>query len=100
MEINIQSVRCSIGKSLEDRIYEKSGKLDTFYNRIERVSILFRNDKDERKNNKIAEIRLSVPGPDLFAAGRAADFDAAFDSAFTGIRNQLRRFKGKRASVR
>ena len=47
-------------------------------------------------NNKIAEVKLSIPGYDyLFAEKQADTFEEAIDLATDAIRRQLTKFKEK-----
>jgi ribosome-associated translation inhibitor RaiA len=52
--------------------------------------------KPETVNNKLAEIKLSIPGSDyLFAEKQADSFEEAIDLAVEAIRKQLTKFKDK-----
>jgi putative sigma-54 modulation protein len=45
--------------------------------------------------NKITEIRLSIPGNDLFAKKQSKTFEEATDQAVEALRRQIRKHKDK-----
>jgi len=52
--------------------------------------------KPETANNKIAEVKLSIPGYDyLFSEKQADTFEEAVDNAVDAIRKQLSKVKEK-----
>ena len=60
-------------------------------------SFLIRNlrlDKGDSHENKVAEIKLLVPGNDLFAKRQCKTFEEATDLAVEALRRQLKKQKG------
>ena len=58
--------------------------------------LLIKMVNDEEKENKIAEIRLSVPSNEnLFAKKQARTFEEATDLALDALRRQLKKYKEK-----
>jgi len=57
--------------------------------------IMLRLDNNETIDNKVAEIRLLVPGYDLFAKKQCKSFEEATDSAVEALRKQLIKHKEK-----
>ena len=47
------------------------------------------------EENKIAEIKLSIPGNNLFAKKQCKTFEEATDSVVEALRRQIRKKKGK-----
>ncbi|MBK7649983.1 MAG: HPF/RaiA family ribosome-associated protein [Flammeovirgaceae bacterium] len=50
--------------------------------------------------NKTVEIKLNVPGQNLFAKEQAKSFEAATDMATEALRAQLKKFKVKEQEAR
>jgi len=55
---------------------------------------------NEGVENKTVEIKVRVPGSQLFATEKARSFEAAADMATEALRNQLAKFKTKQKEGR
>ncbi len=97
MNIKVNSVHFTADQKLIDFINRKVSKMDTFFDGIIGAEVLLRVDKPETNNNKISEIRLSIPSTSeyLFAKKQADTFEEATDLAVEAIRRQLKRHKEK-----
>jgi ribosomal subunit interface protein len=96
MNIKVNSVHFTADQKLVDFINKKVSKMDTFFEGIIGAEILLKVDKPETANNKVAEIKLSLPATDyLFAKKQADTFEEATDLAVDAIRSQLKRHKEK-----
>ena len=94
--IKIHSVHFDSDKKLENFIETKVNKLIKYDNDIIGAEIFLRIEKSQEKDNKVAEIRLEVPGYDLFAKKQSNTFEAAADIAVDALRIQLKKYKGKK----
>jgi putative sigma-54 modulation protein len=79
MKLQLQSIHFDADQKLLDYIQKKAEKLDTFYDRITGGEVFLRLNKDNSHENKIVEVKLSVPGHTLFAKEQGASFEAATD---------------------
>lgn len=96
MNIKVNTVHFTADQKLIDFINKKVTKLDTFFDGIISAEVLLKVDKPETNNNKITEVKLSLPGTDyLFAKKQADTFEEATDLAVEAIRAQLAKFKEK-----
>ncbi len=96
MNIKVTSVHFDADQKLIDFVNKKVSKLDTFYDGIIGAEITLKVQKPESSNNKMSEIKLSIPAIDnLFAKKQADTFEEATDQAIDAIRSQLTKFKGK-----
>ena len=95
MKINISSVHFKADQKLEEFITEKVNKLASTYEEIIGSEITLRLDKSSSMENKITEIRLKVPGNDLFAKKQCKSFEEATDVALKALRRQLNKHKEK-----
>lgn len=94
MKIKVQSIHFDADKKLVDFVQKKMDKLETFYDRTVDGEVFLRLN-NEGVENKTVEIKLNVPGSQLFAKEQAKTFEAATDQATEALRNQLAKFKTK-----
>ncbi len=95
MKININSVHFKTDKKLDSFITEKVEKLSELYDGIIGSEVTLRVNNSEDLDNKVAEIRLLVPGNDLFAKKQSKSFEEATDIAVDALRKQLSKHKEK-----
>ncbi len=95
MKLQMHSIHFDADNKLIDFIQRKADKLDTFYDRIVDGEVFLRIDKNEKKANKIVEIKLNVPGRTLFAKQHSDSFEAAADESVEALRRQIKKFKEK-----
>ena len=96
MQLQIQSVHFDADRKLEQFVYEKVNKLETYHDKIVNAEVFLKLENSGGKiKNKIAEIRLHVPGATLFAKEQSKQFEESVDLAANSIRRQLKRNKEK-----
>jgi putative sigma-54 modulation protein len=96
MEVKINSVHFNADQKLLDFVNKKVSKLDTFYDGIINVEVTLKVDKPETANNKVSELKVSIPASGyLFAKKQADSFEEATDLVIDAIRKQLAKFKEK-----
>jgi len=96
MEVKINSVHFNADQKLLDFVNKKVGKLDTFFEGIINVEVILKVDKPEAANNKISELKVSIPSSGyLFAKKQADTFEEATDLAIDAVRKQLDKLKDK-----
>jgi putative sigma-54 modulation protein len=96
MQIQVQSIHFDADVKLISFIEEKMSKLTTFHDRIISGQVFLRLDKSDVNENKIAEIKLSVPGKELFASKQCKTFEEATDTAVEALRRQIDKHKEKK----
>jgi putative sigma-54 modulation protein len=97
MNIQVQSIRFNADRKLLDFIQKKANKLDTFYDRIISGEVYLRLENVEDESNKIAEIKLMLPGTQLFAKCQCKSFEEATDMAIESLRKQVDKYKKKKS---
>ncbi len=95
MNVNISSINFKADSKLEDFIKEKVEKLSVFFDGVMESDVKLRLEQASNNENKIAEIKLIVPGNDLFAKKQAKSFEEAIDNAVHALRKQLMKRKEK-----
>jgi putative sigma-54 modulation protein len=93
MKITIQSPDFKADQKLLDLVTEKVEKLGKFSERIHEASVTLKLDRSETKENKICEIRLGIPGNDLFAAKQCQSFEEAASKTSDALRSQIEAWK-------
>jgi putative sigma-54 modulation protein len=94
MKLQVHSIHFDADRKLVNYIQKKVDKLETFYNRLVGGEVFLRLN-NEGSENKTVEIKLSVPGAQLFAVEKSRSFEAATDLATDALRMQLKKFKAK-----
>ena len=95
MNINVNSIHFNADQKLIDFATKKTGKLDTLFEGIISAEVILKLVKPETANNKLAEIKLSMPRNDLFAKKQADTFEEAIDLSIDALKKQLSKFKEK-----
>lgn len=95
MKLQMHSIHFDADQKLINFIQRKADKLDTYYDQIIDGEVFMRLDKNDKSENKIVEIKLNVPGKQLFAKSQNDSFEAAADDAVEALRRQIKKFKEK-----
>ncbi|MCW5911608.1 MAG: ribosome-associated translation inhibitor RaiA [Cyclobacteriaceae bacterium] len=94
MKLQVHSIHFDADQKLINFIQKKVDKLETFYDRMVDGEVYLRLN-NEGIENKTVEIKLNLPGQNLFAREQARSFEAATDQATEALRSQLKKFKTK-----
>ncbi|MDN3668833.1 ribosome-associated translation inhibitor RaiA [Echinicola jeungdonensis] len=100
MKLQMHSIHFDADQKLIDFIQRKADKLDTYYDRIIDGEVFMRLDKNDKSENKIVEIKLNVPGKQLFAKHQSQSFEESADEVIESLRRQTKKFKEKMAVAR
>jgi putative sigma-54 modulation protein len=95
MKLQMHSIHFDADRKLIDFIQKKTDKLDTFYGRIIDGEVTMRLNKDETQENKLVELKVRIPGQQLFTREQAKSFEAAADMAVDAMKKQLAKHKAK-----
>ncbi|OUW37917.1 MAG: ribosomal subunit interface protein [Flavobacteriaceae bacterium TMED184] len=98
MKLQIHSIRFDADEKLIEIIKKKLFKLETFYDRIIDGEVFLRIENDESRINKIVEIKLNIPGDQLFVKERERSFEIGANEATEALRRQIKKFKEKQIS--
>jgi putative sigma-54 modulation protein len=98
MKLQMHSIHFNADIKLLDFIQKKTDKLNTFYDRIIDGEVFMRLEKNDVEN-KVVEIKLNIPGSQLFAKEQSKSFEAATDLAVEALRRQLKKFKEKQKAA-
>ena len=99
MNIQIHSVRFTADKKLTDFVRQKVEKLTNLGEDIVNIEVFLRLDKDQERENKIAEIKLDVSGKPLFAKKQSKTFEEAIDDSVDALKKQIAKHKEKKKGI-
>ncbi|HAZ03993.1 MAG TPA: ribosome-associated translation inhibitor RaiA [Marinilabiliales bacterium] len=95
MNIKVQSVHFDADGKLLEFIENKLSKLDHIYDQIVGAEVVLKIEKSEDSQNKVTDIKILIPGNDLFSKRQAKTFEEATDLAVEALLKQLKRIKEK-----
>ena len=95
MNIKIQSLHFTPHKKLNDFVNKKVSRLSHLYDRIESSEVCLKLDKSDKTENKVCEIRLIIPGNDLFAKRQSKTFEEATNETIEALQKQIEKVKTK-----
>jgi putative sigma-54 modulation protein len=95
MDVKFQAIHFDADQKLIEFIKERLSKLNLFYDKIIGSEVFLRLDKSDKNLNKTVEIKLNIPGKELFAKKQCKSFEEATDEAIDALRRQIKKHKGK-----
>ena len=93
MKVQTQAVHFSADSKLLAFIERKLSKLDQFFDRIVSAKVVLKLENSGKIKDKIAEIRLEIPGSILFVKETSKSFEACIDVAIDSLKRQLIKYK-------
>ena len=95
MKVNIQFVQTTQEKWAEELVNEKLDDLGQKYDWLIRADVFFKEEKDTDGKGKICEIRLSLPGPRIFASSDEDSFENSVAETIRDLEVQLKKRKAQ-----
>lgn len=93
MKTIIETPNFSAKEGLTEYVNKHVGKLETLSDRIIESHVYLKVDKSDTRENKVCEIKLIIPGNDLFASKQAATFEEAVTLTIDALKHQVKRWK-------
>ncbi len=95
MKVRTQSVNFTIDRKLVDFVQRRMDKLDNFYDRVIDAEVFLKVENTSSKENKIAELKVNVPGDDFIVKKQCKTFEEAVDVAASSLERILKKRKEK-----
>ncbi|WP_420572365.1 ribosome hibernation-promoting factor, HPF/YfiA family [Kordia sp.] len=95
MKVNMQSVNFTVDRKLVDFIQRKMDKLENYYDKVIDSDIYLKVENTSAKENKIAEVRVNIPGDDIMVKKQCRTFEEAIDEATSTLQRALLKRKEK-----
>jgi putative sigma-54 modulation protein len=95
MEVKVTAVHFTADAKLVDFVNNKVSKLDTYFDKIISSEVFLKLDKASDNENKVAEVKILMPGKELFAKKQCKSFEEAADLAVDALKKQIKKHKEK-----
>lgn len=93
MKTQIQSLGFDANPTLLELVNQRLEKLAQHSDRILEGRVILKLDKSDTRENKKCEIRLIIPGNDLFAKKEGETFEEALDRVIHALEKQVSDWK-------
>ncbi len=93
MKITIQSPSFHANDKLIDFANDKVSKLSQFSDRLMEAQVVLKITRAVSRSNKSCDIRVTIPGNDLFASRQCPSFEQAILEAVDALKQQLVNWK-------
>jgi len=93
MKVNTQSLHFSADKDLIMFIERKLGKLTQLFDRIIDADVILKLENSGQIKDKVAEVKITLPGSVLYVKESKKSFEASIDSATSTLKRQLIKYK-------
>lgn len=89
----------TVGFNAQDELVEytksKTEGLYKFYDQIVGAEVYLKLVQDDHDATKVAEIKLNIPGNDLYADAKTGTFEKSVNESIDKLKSQLRKLKTK-----
>jgi putative sigma-54 modulation protein len=98
MKVNVHAVNFTVDKKLVDFAQVRVYKLEKYYDKVVSSDIFLKVENTSDKENKIAEIKINVPGDDFLVKKQCKTFEEAIELACESLERLLLKRKEKISS--
>jgi len=95
MRVHTESVQFKADQKLIDYIEQRLSKMDQLFDQIMDARVVLKLENTGQVRDKVAEVRLNVPGDVLVAKATRKTFEAAVDQVANALQRQVKRYKEK-----
>jgi putative sigma-54 modulation protein len=95
MTRDIQTVGFTADTDLLAFVNDKISKLHQFFDGIVAIEVYMKLDNNREDDNKVAEMRVFIPGNDLFVKKQGKSFEEAIDQVMEALKRQVQKHKEK-----
>ena len=96
--MDLQTVGFNAEQDLLDYTRQKTEGLYKYYDQIVGAEVYLKLTNDEKGETKVAEIKLNIPGNDIYADSQAEKFEGAVNATVEKLKSQIRKIKTKSAT--
>jgi len=95
MEVKVHAVGFKADAKLVEFATAKVSKLVQFSDHIVTSEVFFKVDNTQSIENKVAEVKVLIPGSELFAKKQSKSFEESVDLAIDALKKQIEKAKNK-----
>ena len=92
MKLQMHSLKFDADQKLLDYVEKKISKLDSQFERVVDGEVILRLN-NEGFDNKTVEVKVNLPGNQIFTKEQSSTFEKATDLAVQNLKRQLGKFK-------
>jgi ribosomal subunit interface protein len=98
MKWDIQTVGFTATDELQSYVKDKVSHLSHFYDQIVGAEVYLKLVNAENGDNKVADIKLNIPGNDIMASSRSDKFEGSINESIDKLKRQIDKLKTKLAA--
>ncbi|MBN1789497.1 MAG: ribosome-associated translation inhibitor RaiA [Bacteroidales bacterium] len=95
MNVRINAVRFDADTKLVSFIEKKVSKLSRYFDDIINAEVYLKLENTPDLENKVVEIRVDIPGSELFARKQSKSFEESTDIVVDALKQQILKHKEK-----
>ena len=95
MKVSVQSVNFNINRDLVSYIEKKVNNLEKFHDHLLGAEVFLKVQSTSDKENKMADIKIRVPGNDIVVKKQSKTFEEAVSLGLESVKRQLVKRKEK-----
>ena len=95
MNVNVHAVNFTVDGKLIDFVQERMDKLEKYYDKVVSSDVFLKVENTSDKENKIVEIKISVPGDDFMVKKQCKTFEEAVEQSAESLERLLQKRKEK-----
>lgn len=99
MDVKIQSIKFNADKKLVDFINAKMAKIQRFYDAIIGAEVFLKFENTQELDNKTVEVKILIPGNDLFVQRQARTFEEGIDECIEVLKRQVTKHKERQRGI-
>ena len=100
MKVHTEAVQFKADAKLLAYVEQKLNKLEHYFGRIIDAQVILKLENTGQVKDKVAEIKLNIPGVSLFSCETKKTFEASVAAGVENIRRQLKRQKSRQQRLR
>lgn len=95
MKVNVHAVNFTVDRKLVGYVQDRLNKLEKYYDKVVYSDVFFKLDNNGEKVNKIAELKINVPGDEFIVKKQCKTFEEAVELAADSMERLLVKRKQK-----
>lgn len=95
MKVNVQAVNFNVDAKLVGFIQDRMDKLEKYYDKVVSADVFLKVEKTSDKENKIAEVKIHVPGDEFIVKKQCKTFEEGVELSAEALERVLLKRKEK-----
>jgi len=95
MKVNVHAVNFTVDGKLVGFVQERMDRLEKYYDKVVSSDVFLKVEKTSEKENKIAEIKILVPGDEFIVKKQCKTFEEAVEQSIESLERLLIKRKEK-----